>query len=221
MISIKGIGWINKEEYGCVLRDISESYKDKTLPKKRIFTVPFKNFGRFDNISKLTCAAIALALKDAGIEYSIDRKQNIGIISTNTSGSYQTDMFYFSDYLNSGRTLSRGNLFIYTLPSSPSGEAAIHFGLQGPLLYVAEPHNSIVTALETAAEMISFNEASTMLAGMAEESCAIYFVLKKGHNSALNELCNLDQAIKILNRDFVFDEIIKALAYLKKGDDIQ
>jgi len=44
--------------------------------------------------------------------------------------------FVFLDYVQAGRKLGRGSLFIYTLPSSPLAEAAIHFGLQGPVLYI-------------------------------------------------------------------------------------
>ena len=64
-------------------------------------------------------------------------------------GSLQSDLEYFRDYLEGGRTLSRGNLFIYTLPSSPLGEAAIHFGLLGPLLYAASEGNALTAVLDT------------------------------------------------------------------------
>ncbi len=179
MINIYGIGWINQQEYGCVMKGLQESYAGDALPKKKMFSHAFKNFGRLDSISKMTCSAIALALKDAGLDCSPVLKQDIGIVSTNTSGCMETDVNYFKDYLDCGRTLARGNLFIYTLPSSPAGEAAIHFGLQGPVLYIASRDNSIAAALRTASEIVLNNEASVMLAGTAEADSAIYFVLKK------------------------------------------
>ena len=81
--------------------------------------------------------AVALALRDAGIEYSARNKQDTGIIATSGAGSLQSDLDYYADFVKNGRTLSLANLFIYTLPSSPLGEAAIHFGLTGPLLFTS------------------------------------------------------------------------------------
>lgn len=63
----------------------------------------------------------------------------MGLIGTNRAGSLEANRLYFSDYLQAGRVLARGNLFVYTLPSSPLAEAAIHFGFQGPMLYMGFP----------------------------------------------------------------------------------
>lgn len=215
MISINGIGWLNKEEYGCVMKRLRVYYKDKALLRKKIFSFPFKNFGRLDNISRMTCYTVALALKDAGIKYSLNRKQDIGIIGTNTSGSLQSDIDYFKDYLESGRTLSRGNLFIYTLPSSPLAEAAIYFGLQGPLLYTAGPGKSLLTVMSVAAEMILLDESPAMIAGMCEEDAAVYFVLKRDSDSGQNVLCNIARAETVLSKDLIFTKMIKEFSTLK------
>ncbi len=152
-----------------------------TLAKRDIFSHPFKNFGRLDTISKMTAFGVSLALQDAGIEYSPTEKQDIGIVGTNAEGSLRSDIAYFRDYLESGRTLSRGNLFIYTLPSSPIGEAAIHFGLQGPVLYAAGDGRALSAVLDTAKEMILADEAPVMLAGKAEADEAFFFVLGREH----------------------------------------
>ncbi len=193
-----------------------DSLKGKALPGKEIFSYPVKNFGRLDNISRLTCYAVALALKDAGIKYSMYHKHDIGIICTNKSGSLQSDILYFRDYLDSGRTLSRGNLFIYTLPSSPLGEAAIHFGLQGPLLYVTAADKPLQAALDTASEMILLDESPAMLAGMAEEDEAVYFVLARKPDSMQDVLCNITQAREILGKKMIFSKMIKEFSSLKE-----
>ena len=220
MINIYGIGWINEEEYGCIMKGIQVYYKDNakfdTLSKKGIFSYPFKNFGRLDKLSKMTCYSAALALKDAGIKYSPNQKQDIGISGTNASGSFQSDINYFKDYLDSGRTLSRGNLFIYTLPTSPLAEASIHLGLQGPLLYAAGIDKSLMPAMDMAAEMILFDEAPIMLAGMAEENEAVYFVLARNSDSKQNILYDFAQAKEILARDLIFSRMIKEFSTLKK-----
>jgi 3-oxoacyl-(acyl-carrier-protein) synthase len=201
------------------MRNISVAYKDKALLKKEILATSYKNFGRIDNASKMTCYAAALALQDAGIEYSRNRKQDIGIIGANNQGSLETDMNYFKDYLDSNRTSSRGNLFIYTLPTSSLGEAAIRFGLQGPLLYIAASDNSLLPVMDTAAEMILFDESPVMLAGMIREDEAVYFVLKKASGAGQHVLCNIDRAMSILRKVPAFDEMLKEFSVLRKGNN--
>ena len=180
-ITIRGIGWLTKDAYGCIAKGEHRPYGDASGPdalaKQGLFAYPVKNFGRFDRVSRLTCIAVALALRDAGIEYSADRKQDIGIIATSPEGSLVTDMEYLRDYLAGGRTLSRGNLFIYTLPSSPAGEAAIHFGFLGPMLYAAGGKSSLITVVDTAAEMVRAGDAAMMATGMADDHEALFFFL--------------------------------------------
>ena len=221
MISITGIGWISREEYGCVMKGMQEPYAGDALPRKKIFSYGFKNFGRFDSVSKMTCSAVALALKDAGIDCSPELKHDIGIISANLSGCLETDTLYFKDYLESGRTLARGNLFIYTLPSSPSGEAAIHFGLQGPLLYITDQGRPVMTALRTAVEIILGGESYMMLAGLAEADYAVYFVLKGGCDAGGDVLCSYDDAMKVLEKDLRFKELINELLSLSVAKPIR
>ncbi len=220
-ISIHGIGWLRKEEYGCIMKEKRSSYTDgesvNARSGKDIFHYPFKNFGRLDTLSKMTCRAVALALDDAGIGYSPDRKQDIGIIGTNTAGSLHSDVQYFKDYLESGRTLSRANLFIYTLPSSPLGEAAIYFGLQGPLLYATGRDKALAAIMAMAADMTFHDEASAMLVGTAEEDEAVFFVVMKESDSGQSVLCNVDSAIEILNNTGTVPCIIKEFSNIKKG----
>jgi len=197
-IFVCGIGWLTKEGYGCIRSGLQHAYESgegaHTLPKRDIFSHPFKNFGRLDTISKMTAYGVSLALQDGGIEYSPTDKQDIGIVGTNAEGSLQSDIEYFRDYLAGGRTLSRGNLFIYTLPSSPLGEAAIHFGLLGPVAYVASENHSLMAVLDMAEEMILANEAPAMLAGTAEAEEAIFFVLARDHGGDRQVLCDLEEA---------------------------
>jgi len=205
MIAVLGIGWLTPEGYGCIRSELQHTYETgegaHTLPAKDIFSHPFKNFGRLDRISRMTAFGVSLALQDAGIEYSPLRKQDMGIVGTNREGSLQSDREYFRDYLAGGRTLSRGNLFIYTLPSSPMGEAAIHFGLLGPLVYVASESNSLAAVLDTAEDMLLANEALVMLAGKAEADEAIYFVLEQDPGKDRKALCDLATAKALLEKN--------------------
>jgi len=198
MIAVLGIGWLTKEGYGCIRSELRNAYAADegahTLLKKDIFSHPFKNFARLDRISRMTAFGVSLALQDAGIEYSPLRKQDIGIAGTNIEGSLQSDKEYFRDYLEGGRTLSRANLFIYTLPSSPIGEAAIHFGLRGPVVYAASENNALAAVLDCAHDMLLAEETPAMLAGSAEADEALYFVLARASGRDQPVLCGLEDA---------------------------
>jgi 3-oxoacyl-[acyl-carrier-protein] synthase II len=195
---VRGIGWLTPEGYGCIRSELRHTYEDgegvHALPKKDIFSHPFKNFGRLDRISRMTAFAVSLALQDAGIEYSPLRKQDIGIVGTNAEGSLLSDKEYFRDYIEGGRTLSRGNLFIYTLPSSPIGEAAIHFGLLGPVVYAASESNALAAVLDSAREMVLADAAQTMLVGVAEADEALFFVIARAAGPDQSVLCDLEEA---------------------------
>jgi 3-oxoacyl-[acyl-carrier-protein] synthase II len=197
-IFVQGIGWLTNNGYGRIRTGQHRAFERgegiHSLPKGGIFPHPFKNFGRLDSIARMTAYAVAQALRDSGIEYSPGLKLDIGIIGTNAEGSLRSDIEYFKDYVESGRTLSRGNLFIYTLPSSPVGESAIHFGLQGPLLYVREEKNSLAQVLDTAADMIMAHDTPMMLVGRAEETEALYVLLAAGPAHAGNGACSFADA---------------------------
>ncbi len=221
IISVRGIGWLTTEGYGCVrsgLKQIFESGEGpQVLPKRGIFSHPFKNFGRLDNLSRMTAYCVALALQDAGIEYSPGKKQDIGSIGTNAQGSLRADVEYYRDYIDSGRTLSRGNLFIYTLPSSPLGEAAIHFGFLGPLLYAADEGHSLAVILDTAGDMILAGETRVMLAGKADENKAVYFVLEGGAGRGPTILCDLSDARSIVQTGSDVAGMVRKFSLLAAG----
>lgn len=220
-ISVYGIGWLTKEGYGCVRSGLQHAYESgegvHLLPKRDIFSHPFKNFGRLDTISKMTAFGISLALQDAGIEYSPTGKQDIGIVGTNAEGSLRSDIEYFRDYLESGRTLSRGNLFIYTLPSSPIGEAAIHFGFLGPVLYTVGEGNALSDVLDAANEMILADEAPVMLAGKTEEDGAMFFVLGRDRGQEGSILCDVAEARSLVETGRDGAELVQKFLRIASG----
>ncbi|PKL52637.1 MAG: hypothetical protein CVV37_00110 [Nitrospira bacterium HGW-Nitrospira-1] len=221
MIAIRGMGWINKEEYICVRQNMPVSYKDFTsfdgLSRTDIFSYTFKNFGRLDEVSKLVCYAVALALKDAGEAYDSNRKKDMGLIGTNADGSLQADIDYFRDYIDSGRKLSRGNLFLYTLPSSPLGEAAIHFGLQGPVFYMSSGQTSLLPVVRAASEMLMLGETQAVLAGMNTEDQAAYIVLVKEPALGQQVLCDVSEALPVIEKGGSLREMAEEFLLIKKG----
>ncbi|HTG00011.1 MAG TPA: beta-ketoacyl synthase N-terminal-like domain-containing protein [Nitrospirota bacterium] len=220
-ISVVGIGWLTTEAYGCIRTGRRRTFEPgegaHALTKKGIFAHPFKNYGRLDTLSRMTAYAVSLALQDANIEYAPGRKQDIGIIGTSSQGSLQTDREFFEDYVSSGRTLSRGSLFIYTLPSSSLGESAIHFGLRGPLLYLRGAGGGLAAVLDGAADMIATGEAPLMLAGQAEPHDAFYCVLAQDADRDHEALCDLASGRRIAAANTDIPSLIHDFSLLAPG----
>jgi len=192
MIGVQGIGWIDEQSYGCVRQESCTEYAVRESFRKLgktddLFNYSVKNFGRFETITQRVCYTTALALRDAGIEYTEGVKQDIGLLGTSPAGCVESNLNYFKDYVEGGRTLSRANLFIYTLPSSPFAEAAVHFGLLGPMLY----GNDFAELVKMAQGMIQRKEVSTMLLSAVDESAGFCLVATDTDDA----LCGLDQII--------------------------
>ena len=182
-----GKGWVTCDRFGCENKKLSCEYENISslyshLRNESIFSADVKNFGRFDMPSKLVCCAAALALHDAGFIYSLGNKdERFGIVGTSENGSLYSNERYFKDYVEEGRELARGNLFIYTLPSSSLAETAISLGLSGPMLYIGTEDNSegVVSWAET---MIRQRDAEAMLAvNFSETEAVCYYLRREDH----------------------------------------
>jgi 3-oxoacyl-[acyl-carrier-protein] synthase II len=221
MISVRGAGWLTKTGYGCLRRGLDYRFEQgegvHSLARQGLFSHPFKNFGRLDTISRMTVSAVALALQDAAIDYSPSEKQDIGIIASSCEGSLQSDINYFRDFIENGRTLSRANLFIYTLPSSAPGEAAIHFGLTGPLMFMTSLDGTLSGCIDIAADMVAAGETGAMLVGTIVQDEAVYVVL--GRSGRDSSLCTVAEARSIAASTRDIPEILRQLSILmsRKG----
>ena len=217
MIVVGGAGYVVNKRHGNVARgrcgDFDNSRSLYThLLAEQILSSPIKNVGRFDAATRVCCFTGALALDDAGISYSEKEKLDVGVLGTSVEGSLRANSEYFKDYVDCGRTLARGNLFIYTLPSSPLAEASIYFGLQGPLLYMMFPERRVEYLLRNAAEMIINSEASAMLAFYADESDGICFALMDEQNVASGSICTVDDTVPEIGGLSSVLDIVNALA---------
>ena len=208
-LTVRGIGWLDQGSYGSVRKGLSHPWNPqeglRSLAKGGVFPRPFKNFGRMDAVSQLTACAVALALQDAGIDCGPEAKADIGILGTAGSGSLVSDLAYFRDYLENGRATSRGNLFVYTLPSSPLGEAAIYYGLTGPLLYLAG-ERPLGAALELGGELLSNGETGGVLVGQVFGTAALYFFLGTGEGEGF--LCDLAEARAVVAPEATLAETV-------------
>jgi hypothetical protein len=188
------------------------------LENESVLLYSMKNFGRYDPVSKMTCCVSGLALYDAGMPYSEVQKQDIGIIGTNTDGCLQSNVAFFKDYIEHGRTLGRANLFVNTLPSIPMAEAAIHFKCRGPLVYMAFSQKQIPSLLRQSEKMILRGEAAAMLAVKASEQDALCFMVAREQDVSAQPALGAGEVTEVAERFSALDEMVRAFANMIRDD---
>ncbi len=196
-MNVIGAGWVSENAYGSVQKQIQKNNVEdiySSLKADAILGERVKNFGRFDTQTRRAFYAAALALHDANFS---NHWKNVALIGTGREESTQANRTYFKDYVDHGRKLARANLFIYTLPTSPLAEIAIHFKLDGPLFYTSDH------LLRTANGLLSDGDASHVLALLPAEdlTIALIFNLEKGEAvENIQTLENLLASIRVHSR---------------------
>jgi hypothetical protein len=214
---VAGVGWITQKEYGCVIRRLRRSYADMgalraELQDDSVLSYPVKGFGKYDLVSKMTCCVSALALHDARMPYSESRKQDVGILGTNSKGCLKSNLDFFEDYVANGRSLGRAKFFVYTLPSIPMAEAALYFKCRGPLLYMGFPERQVPSLLSHADKMILRGESAAMLAVAASEEEARCFVVRRQEDAPADRVIGLEEATTVAEGGASAEEMAGALA---------
>jgi 3-oxoacyl-[acyl-carrier-protein] synthase II len=166
-IVVTGIGWFTAQGpgQGRTSRDFSMTSDPPPLVQRSdVFPEPNLRFGRLPQYSRMGLAAIAFALRDAGIA-EWETKRPAGIVASTRAGCLAPDIEYYNTVLPEGGGLPSPNLFSSTLPTCFLGEAAIQFGLTGPTLAVNDPADDALGGVRIALETLFLGEAGTMLAG--------------------------------------------------------
>ena len=168
IINILGGGWITASGYGTLSE--KQRFKltagDPQIPKaNEVFVTPLSRYGRFDKYTKIGCAAIALALRDAAIDKA-ETKRPVGVIVSTVYECFESDLAYYETSLEDDGFLSSPNLFSYTLPGIVIGETAIHFKLTGPTFTVGDTiQQKGFNALLSGMDMITSGACDTIVAG--------------------------------------------------------
>ncbi len=168
--SITGMGWVDTTSMGWGRQHERYPSGNGSLPKitsRMVFGKRLSHFGRLDTYSKIGIAAIAFALKDAGL-FEWQEKRVIGVLSSTTYGCIDTDIDYLETAIPQGGRFASPNLFAYVLSNIFLGEAAIHLGLAGPCYSVNEENLSGLTGLRMALTSILLDEAPTVVAGLCD-----------------------------------------------------
>ncbi len=221
MIIVQGISWITEKNFGSYYKNFSGNLENSRdlynhLQSQGILQQKIKNFGRFNKVSTHTCLAIAMALHDADVSSSKNNMQNTGILSTNQQGCLNANINYFQDYVESGRKLSRGNLFVYTLSSTPIAEASIIFGCQGLNAYYTFKEYQTQALLEQGRLLLKQKEVKDLLIVNANEKQAICFLLSEDSNANNDQQVSFETIQREIQGIQNISDIIRAIS--KKGN---
>jgi 3-oxoacyl-[acyl-carrier-protein] synthase II len=210
--TIVAAGWIDPSGIGCRggaswHRPLNAGQQESLCKDGTLFDTPPKNSARFDIASRHACIAIALALKSTHIK----GRQGMGTIAVNQQGCLPANSRYFSDYVQSGRVIGRGNLFVYTLPSSAISEAVIHFDLHGPTFHVSGLGGSpLDVALTTAVRIVRNRRAPAMLV-VANDSCRTLAMLIAQPTSEISSLSGLAEISQLSDESVDLERPLMAL----------
>ncbi len=176
-VHITGIGWITAAGKGCGHQQAHFSMPGGQLLEIKasdITAEPYPNFRRLDAYCRLGLAAVAFALRDAGLD-QWDVKRDIGVIVSTVYGCLGTDVDYYLTLIPEDGANASPVLFSYTSPNSFLGEAAIFFGLTGPGFAIAEQHPTGLGALQAAMIQLFRHDVGKLLAGVCDVGCPPLF----------------------------------------------
>jgi 3-oxoacyl-[acyl-carrier-protein] synthase II len=197
-INVIGGGWVTAVHWGRMTggtKPILAAGDPLIPPVEEIYLNPPDRYRRFDSYCQIGCAAVALALKDAGMDRS-ERTRPVGIIASTRYGCFETDLAFYATAKEEGVCASP-SLFAFTLPGIAISEAAIHFRLTGLTFTVGDPCGQRgYHALCIAVDLLSSGTCRTVLAGWLDAGRrllkqnaatddgvrgAVFIVLSTGH----------------------------------------
>jgi hypothetical protein len=146
---------------------------------------PVKYYARMTPETRCCLFAASLALKQA--RWAADAVE-IGLLSAGSDGCLRANGEYFQDYVDNGRTLGRGNLFIYTLPTSALGEVAIALLLTGPCMFIQDCDDPVASLGRIGGQIISDGEAGGMLGLWSDSEAAVCMLIEPGAGETFSAL---------------------------------
>lgn len=174
---ITGIGWITAKGVGRGRDHHGFALPMGPLPAynpEKIFTEPYPNLRRMDDYSRLGVSAIALTLKDAGLD-TWTRKRDIGMVVASVYGCLGADVDYYNTVIPNQGAQASPAVFSYTSPNTFLGEAAIRFGMTGTNYAVFEQCPTGLAGLHAALGHITDGDDEKMLGGICDVGCPEIF----------------------------------------------
>ena len=166
-IDIAGGGWVTASGIGQINEGDCFSMPEGPLPPLRrdlCSSDPDPRWGRLDCYSKAGLIGASLAIKDSGLNSSIEPIET-AIIASTFSGSVEVDHKYYETVLPQAGLLASPNLFAYTLPNCMLGEIAIRYGLTGPAMVVSQPTDDMLNGILYGAQCLYSGLSKQVVAG--------------------------------------------------------
>jgi 3-oxoacyl-[acyl-carrier-protein] synthase II len=198
-IHVIGGGWVTTAghgRFGDGTRAVLTPGIPAAPPASAIYAEPPPRYRRFDSYCRIGCAAIALALQDAGMDRA-EVVRPFGIIASTRYGCFETDVAFYETAREESGVYASPGLFSYTLPGIAISEAAIHFRLTGPIFTVSDPIGQQgYQSLRIAVDLLLTGVCRTVLAGWLDAGTkslkhaaagddgvrgAVFLVLSMGH----------------------------------------
>ena len=121
-----------------------------------------------DRVSQLALAASAQAIADAGVDFTVERRERCGVsVGTSLGGASTTDTGYQTAYAQRSERIQPFSV-LAAMSNAPASWIGMQHGLSGPNLTYSTACSSSAVALGEAARRIQSGETDIMLAGGAE-----------------------------------------------------
>ena len=170
---IQAVAWFCEEHCGSLTREgaVTQRKSPSFSAADEVMALigsPVKYYSRMTAEARSCLCAASLAIR--AVHWP---GKEIGLLAANEKAWRTANEEYFRDYLANGRSLGRGNLFIYTLPTSALGEVAIALKLRGPTLHIADDAQPIAGMIRHAEQMVGDGEAEGILALWSDAEAAV------------------------------------------------
>jgi len=176
---IRSLAWFCADHYG-LYSPARESFTRPTPAAEELLAIvnrPVKYFSRMTRETKAGLCAASLVLRDLAPDGTL--RQEVGLLAAGEDGCVPANQTYFHDYVTAGRSMGRGNLFIYTLPTSTLGELAIALALTGPTMYVHADRAPLATLLHQAMQLVADGEAEAILTLWSNAEASVCMLLQR------------------------------------------
>jgi 3-oxoacyl-(acyl-carrier-protein) synthase len=180
--ALAGLSWMTDAEMGVCgagrLRRMPVPCMDNP---DGLFAGGYKNWGRVAPLARRLACVLEVGFRELNLAAGTGQPSDWGILGLNATGCHAENVAFFRDYLEHGRELARGALFVQTLPSTPIAEASIHYLLRGPLCHFVDPTMDFTRAVDWGCSMMTTGEVpGIVIAGLEENRVACAFIRAAG-----------------------------------------
>jgi hypothetical protein len=166
---IRAAAWFNEQDCGVYAPAAPSFQKSPPGESSDLVERPVKYYSRMTGEARYCLGAAALARRAV----AWNPQSEIGSLASGEKGVLTANREFFQDYVANGRSLGRGNLFIYTLPTSALGEVAIALGLSGPCMFWRNDMRPIASMVQQAERLCTDGEADGMLLFSSDTRAAV------------------------------------------------